>query len=591
MIIWLISLILLTAVVLFITEVIPLDLTAIGLLVVLMLTGILTPQEAFASLSNPSVITIACMFILSRGLVRTGALEFISEQMIRYSKGEEKRALTICMMATAAASALIGHTPVVVLLVPVVMSICCKYGFSPSKFLIPISYSSIAGGTITLIGTSTHLVVSDLSAKYGYGAIRMFQLSPVGIPVTMLCIALLYLGARRIMPDEKAPVCELTGKDVPLYLAELTVPPGSKLIREDPIAFFAGRYPTVEIIELIRGDAVHHPDRERLSVFLSDILFLKASANDLVTILKKRLLKLPHGVAESEFEPFGGNSLIVELVVTPQSRFVDEHPTRSRLRNEFGMQIIAVKRRGTHFSEQELGPLRLTVGDVLLIHSSSERLDEIRRSQDFIILEDVHHGIINRRNAPLALAIFVGMLAASTPNLLDISEAALTAAFLMLVSGCLRLRDAYRSLNVRVLLTIVGMIALGTAMQKTGAAGAYAEMFLAPFRGQHPAVVLSGFILLTCILTELTGHITSTVILLPVALSTAISIGVNPKPFIIGVCFGASCGFASPISYHTHLLVYGPGGYRFSDFLKMGIPLDFFTWMLISLLIPLLWRF
>ena len=442
------------------------------------------------------------------------------------------------------------------------MSICCKYGFSPSKFLIPISYSSIAGGTITLIGTSTHLVVSDLSAKYGYGAIRMFQLSPVGIPVTILCVALLYLCARRVMPAEKAPVCELTGKDVPRYLAELTVPSGSKLVGEDPIAFFAARYPEVETIELIRDDAVHHPDRESLSVSPGDILFLKASANDLVTILKKKLLHLPQGVAEGDFQPFGGNSLIVELVVTPQSRFVGEHPTRSRLGSEFGMQIIAVKRRGAHFSEQELGPLRLAVGDVLLVHSSTERLDEIRRSQDFIILEDVHHGIINRRNAPLALAIFVGMLAASTANLVDISQATLTAAFLMIVSGCLRLRDAYRSLNVRVLLTIVGMIALGTAMQKTGAASAYAETFLAPFRGQHPAVVLSGFILLTCILTELTGHITSTVILLPVALSTAISIGVNPKPFIIGVCFGASCGFASPISYHTHLLVYGPGDKR-----------------------------
>jgi di/tricarboxylate transporter len=208
-----------------------------------------------------------------------------------------------------------------------------------------------------------------------------------------------------------------------------------------------------------------------------------------------------------------------------------------------------------------------------------------------MVLEDVHHRIINKKKAPVALAIFAGMIVAASTGFIDIVTAAVTAVFLMIITRCLQLRDAYRSVDVKVLMLIIGTIALGTAMEKTGAARLYAEAFLAPFRGQSSALILSAFILLTSLISHIVSNNATAVLLLPIGISTALSLGIDPRPFIIGVCFGASCCFASPLGYQTNLLVYGPGGYRFADFLKLGIPVVIVTWLLSSLLIPFVWHF
>jgi di/tricarboxylate transporter len=270
---------------------------------------------------------------------------------------------------------------------------------------------------------------------------------------------------------------------------------------------------------------------------------------------------------------------------------VGEQPILSMMNEELGIQIIAIKRRGIHYSEQKIGNLRLAVGDVLLVHCTRDKLDELRQKPDLVILEDVHHQIVNKRKAPLAILIFVTLVATVSTGLASIEKSAVTAVFAMVLTGCIQLRHAYRSIDAQILLLIVGTIALGTAMEKTGAAKAYAEIFLIPFQGLSPALILSALILMTIILTELMSNSATAVLLLPIAVSTAIAIGVNPKPFIIGICFGATCGFAIPIGYQTHLLVYGPGGYRSSDFLKLGLPIDLITWLMTSLLIPVFWPF
>jgi di/tricarboxylate transporter len=235
--------------------------------------------------------------------------------------------------------------------------------------------------------------------------------------------------------------------------------------------------------------------------------------------------------------------------------------------------------------------LLLPVGDILLIHCLTDRLDEIRTTPDLIIMEDVHYQVVNRTKAPIAFMIFIGMVASVSMELVDISMAAITAVFLMILTKCLRLKDAYQSVDSKILMMIVGTIALGAAMEKTGATKFYAYGFLNLFQGQNPWIILAAFILLTCILTELMSNSATAILLIPIAISTATALGVSAKPFIIGVCFGASCGFAIPIGYQTHLLVYGPGGYRSSDFLKMGIPLDLFTWLVSAILIPFVWPF
>lgn len=591
MAIWLVSSILIIAIILFITEKVPLDLTSLGILVALITTGLLAPREALAAFSNSSVITIGAMFILSRGLLRTGALGFVSEKMIEYSRGNPRKILVLTMIATAVPSAFMNNTPVVVLFVTIIMSVCCEYSLSPSKYLIPISYSAIVGGTCTLIGTSTNIIVSDLSSKLGYKAIGMFELAPLGIPITVMVMLFLYLAVPRVMPDHKEPVCELSGKNTPHYLAEFLVPPDSKLVGWNPTAFLSESYPGVELFEVVRGPIIHYLEREQVELAANDLLLVKGTANDLVSILKSKAVELPHKLQGVDFKTWDDKSLIVELVITPQSRIIGEQPVKSNLQHELGVQIIAVKRRGIHYSEQKMSHLKLSVGDILLIQCSRDRLDEIRAKPDLIILEDIHHQMISKGKAPLALSIFVGMILAVTMGLAEITTAALTAVFFMLATGCLQLRDAYRSVDVQVLLVIVGTIALGSAMEKTGADRVYAEAFLTPFRGQAPGLILAVFIFLTILFTELMSNSATAVLLLPIAISTALSLGVSPRPFIIGVCIGASYGFAIPAGYQTHMLVYGPGGYRFSDFLKLGIPLDLLSWLACSLLIPQIWPF
>lgn len=586
-----VSLVLLVAVFLLITEKLPVELTAVGILGALTVTGILSPEEALAGFSNTSVVTIGALFVLSAALVRTGALAFVSQRIVELSKGRERRVLLLGMGATALLSAFINNTPVVILFATVIMSVCCEFALSPSKFLIPISYISIFGGLSTLIGTSTNLIVSDLSTRAGYGGISMFELVPIGVPLLLMALVVLTVLAPRFMPNHKAPVCELSGKDIPHYLTEVAVPAESRLVGADPLEVLREKYPDVELFEVVRGPAIHFPDREALKLLAGDLLFLKGTVDDLVSLFNEKLVELPHEAPDFRFNPRDERSLVAELIIPPQSSLVGEVLLRSDLHRERDLHIIAVKRRGIHYSEQKIRDLTLTVGDVLLIYCTRDKLEELRVRTEVVVLEDVHHRIVNRKRAPVALAIFGAMIAAATAGIAHISVCAVTAVFLMVISGCIRLRTALRAIDTQVLLMLVGAIALGVAMEKTGAAALYAKGFLSPLRGQSPAVVLSALILFTCVLTELMSNAATAVLLVPVAISTALSLGVDPKPFIIGVCVGASCGFAVPIGYQTHLIVYGPGGYRSTDFLKLGVPLDLMTWSFSSIMIPVIWPF
>lgn len=588
--IFMVSLLLVFTMYLLITEKVRLDITSLGVLVVIMVTGLLTPAETLSAFSNTAVITVAAMFMISRGLMRTGALGFISERIIRYSQGNLKKILLAVLFLAAIPSAFINNTPVVVLLVTIIMSVCCEYSLSPSKLLIPVSYSAILGGTCTLIGTSTNLVVSDLSARLGYGTLGMFELVPVGVPIALASFIMIYFAAPRFLPGMKAPVCDLSEKNVPHYLAEVRVPAASRIVGHDPRSYFASRYPNIELFEVIRDGRIHLPEREPIRIEGGECLLLKGSASDLIAILDKKVVELPHRMEEFEFKAGHESFLFVELIIPPISRYLGEHPIES-VQKRLGIQIVAIKRQGMHYTEQKLENLKLSIGDTLLVYCSAENLANIRNSADIIILEEVHNLIMNRKKAPLALAIFFGMVVAATAGLTDITVASLTAVFAMLVTGCLQMRDAYRSVDVQILLVIIATIVLGVAMQKVGADRYYADLFLTPFHGQHPTVVLAAFILLTIFLTEAMSNNATAVLLLPIAISTALSIGVSPKPFIIGVCLGSSYGFAIPAGYQTHMLVFGSGGYRFSDFFKLGIPLDLLAWIMSFLLIPVFWPF
>lgn len=589
--VWIVSAILIVTLYLFVTEKVPVDLTAIGLMVILVLFRIITPAEAVAGFAHPAVITVGSMFLISKGMIRTGAVGFIGQKVIQLARGNFKLALLVILLTVAVASAFINNTPVVVLFIPVVMSMCCQFNLSPSKFLIPISYASILAGTCTLIGTSTNIIVSDISAKQGYGGIGMFELSVLGVPIAILGIVILMFAVPRFMPSLLTPTCEMENSEHRRYLAELAVPRGSKLIGLEPSQVFAEDYPGLEVIELIRYSHIFHPSRDAVTIAADDLLLVKGSANDLVEIIHHDDVELPLTEKGLNFGPGKKESIVVELIIPPQSALLGQRLLESRLQRDSDIHIIAIKRSGLHFTEKQIRDVRLRVGDIVLIWCHGDKLDRMRDGVDFIIAEDVHHEIVQKRKAWKAGLIFTGLVIAASSGMADIMVCALTAVFLMIVTGCLQMRDAYRSVQGDVLLLITGTLALGVAMEKTGTSQLYAEAYLKFFAGFSPEFVLGGFILLVSISTQILSNNATAVLLFPIAVSTALGLGVDPKPFIMAVCFGASACFATPVGYQTNLLVYGPGGYRFSDYLKLGIPLNLLVLVLGSMLIPLIWPF
>ncbi|MBW2181675.1 MAG: anion permease, partial [Deltaproteobacteria bacterium] len=313
--IWIVSLILVVTIYLLITEKIPVDVTAIGIIVVLMATRILPPLQAVIGFANPAVITVAAMLMISQGMIRTGAVGFIGQKVIEYSKGNPKLSLIVTLLIVATASAFINNTPVVVLFIPIILNLSCEYNLSPSKFLIPVSYASILAGTCTLIGTSTNIIVSDLSVMQGYGGIGMFELSPLGIPIAVIGLAFLYVCSPILMPGHTTPTCDMEDREDKRYLAELYVPPNSPLVGQDSAPFFAKRYPTLDLFEIVRGSRIIPLSDDSLLIASHDLMLVKGSASDLIAMLNDTMAELPHADEDLNFSAADQNTLIVELII------------------------------------------------------------------------------------------------------------------------------------------------------------------------------------------------------------------------------------------------------------------------------------
>ena len=365
--------------------------------------------------------------------------------------------------------------------------------------------------------------------------------------------------------------------------------PDADAIGKDAATAFARTRPSFEVFEVVRDGHIHYPERSPIRLEAGDVILVKGTADDLVGALQDGAVRLPHLDPSLNYAATDPTSLIVELIIPPQSPLIGEPLAETDLKNHPDIHVVAVKRRQLHYTEQKIRNLRFRIGDIILARVNRAKLERIRDREDFIIVEDVHHEIRNTRKAGTAVSIFLALIVAASTGLADIMVCALTAVFLLVITGCLHLRDAYRELRGDVLLIIVATIALGTAMERTGTSELYARAFLSLFSDAGPRVVLAAVGVLTSICTHLLSNNATAVLLLPIAVSTANALGVAPQPFIIAVIFGASACYATPIGYQTNLLVYGPGAYRFADYLKLGIPLNLIVLAMASLLIPYVW--
>ena len=424
----------------------------------------------------------------------------------------------------------------------------------------------------------------------------MFELARLGVPLAVVGLLYLLVAAPRLMPAHSNPACELKRNGEKRYLAELQIPADSPIVGQAPTEAFAQRHPSIEVIEVIRQRTVFHPGRDALVIAAGDLLLVKGGASDLMRLYETDTTKLPHAPGPDELEAKSAGTgtaerITVEVVIQPQSALIGERLTETDLLRNEGFHVIAVERGGAHYGQRSLAEMKLKMGDILLVSLPWAKMDTLRARGDVIVVEEVHQQIVQKHKAGVAALIFTAMVVLAASGVLDIMVAAVSAVLLMLLTRCLQMRDAYRTLQGNVLVLIAGTLALGAAMEKTGASQVYADAFLRVFDGRSPAVILGGFMLLTSISTQLLSNNATAVLLMPIAVSTALGLGVNPKPFIMAVCFGASACYATPIGYQTNLLVYGPGGYRFSDYLKLGMPLNLIIILGGTWWIPKLWPF
>lgn len=575
---------------LLVSEKLPVDLTALGIIAVLMAAGTLTPGEALSGFANPAPITIAALLIVSRSLVRTGGLDWLADRLLSITNGKPLPLLILSLVLAGVFSAFINNTPVVVLFISMFLAVCNRNGLAPSKYLMPISHVSILAGTCTLIGTSTNIVVSDLGAQLGVAPIGMFELSTIGVPIALVGTLYLVLVSNKLLPEHRSPVCEVGGEK-PRYISELLISPDSPLVGLKAAQAFAEKYPELEVFELFRAEAVFDPTHEAVDLQAGDVLLVKASVNDLVDVFDSKQAAFPDRDGLSATRPFEDGAMIVELIVPPGSEVTGLSVEAGVGLADTNLRVIGVRRGHSHFTGQKMCDRKLTTGDIILVQCSSECLQNLGARGELIVMEDVHHQIRVRRRAPLAVLAFLIMIGLAASGLVDIVVASVSAAFLLILTGCVSLRGAYRSLDVKVLLLLIGTITLGLALRKTGAADLYAVWFLKLFAGASPHWVLAGFVLATSALSHFLSNTSTAVLLLPVALATAESLGVDARPFLIGICFGASACYATPIGYQTNLLVYAPGGYRFMDFVKLGLPLSLMVCVASAALIPIFWPF
>jgi len=584
----LLSIIILAAMALLITQAIRIELTATLVVVALVVTRILTTSEALSGLSSEATVTVAAMLMLSAGLTRTGALDFLARGFERIDVGKERTFLLVIALAASLPSALLNNTAVVIMLIPVVLRVCQKKGLVPSKFMIPLSFFAILGGTLTLIGTSTNILVHSLYRGAGGPGFGMFEFTSMGVCYLLLGGAFLFLFSQHILPKRKVLSQLLEPQNRTNFVTEIVVSPASRLVGSRLSDLLAGR-DDVRVLEIVRGEEVLLGPNPDESILAEDNLLIEGSATTIHDLLEKQGLDLASAVADTQRVKISRIDLLtVEAVVTPNSAFFNQRLREIGLNRLYGVKVLAIQRMGRHL-QMRLREMKLQVGDVLLIQGEESALNALQGTGNVLLIEGVEKTLRFSGKAPLAAAILAATVIVAALGVLPLSVAALSGAAAMMLFRCLRIREAIASLESSVLLLLAGTIPLGIAMSKTGMAESLARSVLEIAQGFGPTALIGSLYLVTSVLTAFLTNNATAVLLTPIVLEIARETGIDPKPLLVAVTFGASASFFTPIGYQTNLLVMGPGGYRFRDYLKIGIIMNLILWVAATVMIPIFW--
>ncbi len=593
------------AVVLFVWEKLPPDLTALLILGGLLLPGILTPQEAFSVFSNEAPLTVAAMFVLSHALLRTGGLDVIAHFLGKASGGGEARSLIVIFVLAGLSSAFINNTPVVAVMMPVVMRHARNHNIPVSQLLIPLSYAAVLGGLCTLIGTSTNLVVHGIMRSRGMEGFTMFELAKVGIPLVLAGCVYVVIFAPKLLPRRETLTTLLAPELRKPQLVQILIPRESPLVgtelREIPW-LTDPHHAGVRILEVRRRGGRLFSDLSVIQLEELDRLTL-AVPQDAVRSEGGQFKTTLKGKSEDDlgFETLTTvDGRIVEAVVAPHSEWHNESIRELRPRTRLGVVVLAVHRDGRNLTSS-FADQHLKSGDTLLLLGSNSAIEEASRDDESLLLLEPHEEPDLEPHpagwaGPLAAGLIVAVVLAASLEWLPISVAAFGACLVLMLTRIVEPREAYRAIDWQILAIIFGTLSLGIAMEKTGTAEWLAShsvqslgSFVAP--AMMPMALLVFFVIVTSIFTEFASNNGAAALMAPLAIETARHLDLSPMPFLVAVTLAASAAFATPIGYQTNTMVYGAGGYSFKDFLRMGSPLNVITWIIMIVLIPLIWKF
>jgi di/tricarboxylate transporter len=569
--------------VLFVRETYPVEVTSIGGAAAMVVLGILPQGEVLRALSNAGPWTIAAMFIIVGALVRTGALDWLSHQAIRFVETAPKRALGGISAGVVGMSAFMNNTPLVVVGIPVFMRLAKAMQVSPSKLLIPLSYLSIMGGTLTLIGTSTNLVVDGVARDRGLQPFGIFEITPLGLACAAVGMTYLALFTRRLLPDRDSMAAMLTDRARMKFFTEVAVPEDSGLIgqRLDQVALF--KRESLRVIDVLRGDLSLRRGLQDVVLEAGDRVVLRTPMAEVLALQGEKELRLIDKLSSVQ-------TTTVEVLITPGCHMVGRSLGSMRLRRRYGVYPLAVHRKNQNIGRQ-LDDLVVQVGDTLLLEGAPGDIQRLAAEMEVVDISAPSERPYRRRHAPIVMLVLAAVVGLAALDVAPILVLALLGVAVVLLTRCIDAEEAFGYVEGRLLAMIFAMLAVGAGLEHSGAVQLIVGAAAPGLVGLPPFLLILVVYGLTSLLTEIVSNNAVAVILTPIVIGLASQMGVDPRPLVVAVMFAASASFATPIGYQTNTLVYGPGGYRFTDFIRIGLPLNVVMMFAMSALIPLFFPF